>query len=324
MSSSPAESAELVESAGKAYPRPLPDVATATVVDVVIVSYRSRDHLARCLASLTRELDRVPLTVSVVENASRDGTVELIAEKFPWVDLIVLDENVGFARAMNLGAARGAAPYLLALNPDTELPEGTLGRLLAVFPDQPDVAVVGPRLVREDGSFDHASRRGFPTIAGSLGHFSRAAKLIPSEALAQYYAPGVVRGYVDSVNGAFMLMRRSAFADARGFDEGYWVYMEDLDLSYRLASTGWKTWYESSVTVLHAKGGSTGPVRSARLELAFHRGMHRFYRAHYAPRRARLTNAVVAAGIGVRLTTQVISLPLRRLLAELKRSQRRG
>lgn len=319
MSSSPAESAEHVASTEQAYPRAVPAVATATVVDVVIVSYRSHDHLARCLTSLTRELDRVPLTVSVVENDSRDGTVELVREKFPWVDLIVLDENVGFARAMNLGAARGSAPYLLALNPDTELPEGTLEQLLAVFPDQPEVAVVGPRLVREDGSFDHASRRAFPTIAGSVGHFSRAAKVIRTEALAQYYAPGVVRGYVDSVNGAFMLMRRSAFVDARGFDESYWVYMEDLDLSYRLASTGWKTWYEPSVTVLHAKGGSTGPVRSARLELAFHRGMHRFYRDHYAPRRARLTNAVVATGIGVRLATQVVSLPLRRLIAELKR-----
>lgn len=318
MSSSPAESAQLIESTTTAYPRPVPAVATATVVDVVIVSYRSRDHLARCLTSLTREVDRVPLTVSVVENASNDGTVELVTRSFPWVDLVVLDENVGFARAMNLGAGRGSAAYVLALNPDTELPEGTLEQLLAIFADEPEVAVVGPRLVREDGSFDHASRRAFPTIAGSVGHFSGAAKLLRTEALAQYYAPGVVRGYVDSVNGAFMLMRRAAFRDAGGFDESYWVYMEDLDLSYRLASTGWKTWYEPSVTVLHAKGGSTGPVRSARLELAFHRGMLRFYRDHYAPRRARLTNAVVAAGIGARLAIQVASLPLRRLLARLR------
>jgi GT2 family glycosyltransferase len=121
-----------------------------------------------------------------------------------------------------------------------------------------------------------------------------------------------------------MLMRRSAFLEAGGFDEAYWLYMEDLDLSYRLAATGWKTWYEPSVTALHAKGGSAGPVRSAGLELAFHRGMLRFYRSHYAPQRAALTNVLVTAGIAVRLAVQVTSVPFRRLLARLKHQPRRG
>jgi N-acetylglucosaminyl-diphospho-decaprenol L-rhamnosyltransferase len=285
-------------------------------VNVVIVAYRSRERLARCLASIAREAQHVPLTATVVENASNDGTAELVRRDFPWVDLVVLEENAGFARAMNLGAGRGADPYLLALNPDTELAQGTLEPLLEILEEQHEVAVVGPQLVREDGSFDHASKRAFPTIGGALGHFSRAARVIRTEALTQYYAPGVVRGPVDSVNGAFMLMRRSAFVDVGGFDEGYWLYMEDLDLSYRLAAAGWKSWYEPSVTVLHAKGGSGGPVRSARLELAFHRGMLRFYGSHYAPQRARVTNAVVAAGIGARLAWQLTSLPVRRILSK--------
>jgi hypothetical protein len=288
----------------------------ATVVDVVIVAYRSRGHVDRCLASLGREAARVPLRATVVDNASHDGTAELVRSQFPWVDLLVSEKNLGFARAVNLGARRGTAPHLLALNPDTEFPQGTLERLLAIFEREPGVAVVGPRLVRDDGSFDHASRRGFPTIAAALGHFSGAARVIPSEALRRYYAYQVVHGYVDSVNGAFMLMRRSAFVEAGGFDEGYWLYMEDLDLSYRLAEAGWKSWYEPSVTVLHTKGASAGPVRSARLELAFHRGMLRFYRSHYAPDRARATNALVAVGIGARLALQLISLPLRRMVAK--------
>jgi GT2 family glycosyltransferase len=313
------ESAQPLGSAAQTRLRPAPSLTTPTLVDVVIVGYRSRDHLSRCLASLTHEAGRVPLTVSVIENASRDGSTELVAEAYPWVDLVELEQNIGFATAVNLGAKRGTAPYLLALNPDTELQPGTLERLVAILEDEPEVAIVGPRLVREDGSFDHASRRAFPTIAGSLGHFSRAARFLRTGALTQYYAPGVVRGYVDSVNGAFMLMRRSAFVDAGGFDENYWLYMEDLDLSYRLASSGWKTWYEPSVTVLHTKGGSAGPVRSARLELAFHRGMLRFYRSHYAPRRARLTNALVTAGIGVRLAAQLATLPLRRAIVSRSR-----
>ncbi|HJQ75334.1 MAG TPA: glycosyltransferase family 2 protein, partial [Gaiellaceae bacterium] len=267
----------------------------ATVVDVVIVAYRSRDHLPRCLDSLAREAERVPLTVTVVDNASHDGTTELVARDFPWVELVALEENTGFARATNLGASRGTAPHLLALNPDTELPPGTLERLLAIFPEHPEVAVAGPRLEREDGSFDHAARRAFPTIAGALGHFSGAARLVRTDRLLQYRAPRVDRGVVDSVNGAFMLMRRAAFEEVGGFDEGYWLYMEDLDLSYRLAEAGRLSWYEPSVTVLHAKGASAGPVRSARLEVAFHRGMRRFYRSHYGPQRARVTNAAVEA-----------------------------
>ena len=87
---------------------------------------------------------------------------------------------------------------------------------------------------------------------------------------------------MDAVNGAFMLMRRSAFEEAGGFDEGYWMYMEDLDLSYTLAQRGWRTWYEPAATVRHVKGGTTGGERSVRLNLAFHRGMYRFYRKHYA------------------------------------------
>jgi hypothetical protein len=115
-------------------------VATAVVVDVVIVSYRSRDHLARCLSSLTRELDRVPLTVSVVENASHDGRIELHEEEFPWVDLIVLDENVGFARAVNFGAARGSAPYLLALNPAKPRPARSQPAGRAPARDEPSLS----------------------------------------------------------------------------------------------------------------------------------------------------------------------------------------
>jgi GT2 family glycosyltransferase len=102
-----------------------------------------------------------------------------------------------------------------------------------------------------------------------------------------------------------MLVRRSAFEQAGGFDEGYWMYFEDLDLCYRLAQAGWTTWYEPSVTVVHVKHGTSGRYRKPHLNLAFHRGMLRFYRLHYAPRRARPVNAAVYAAIGVKLVLSV-------------------
>jgi hypothetical protein len=208
--------------------------------------------------------------------------------------------NLGFTRAANAGIRRGSSDYALILNPDTEVVAGTLDRLAAVLDEKPDVAVTGPRLVRPDGSFDHAARRSFPTILGAIGHFAGIGRLVGRGRLAQYRAPEVEAGPVDAINGAFMLARRSALESIGLLDKGYWMYMEDLDLLYRLKKAGWLTWYEPSARALHVKRGTTDGVRSPRLVWAFHRGMARFYRMHYAPERSLPVNWLVYSGIGAR------------------------
>jgi GT2 family glycosyltransferase len=295
----------------------------ATGLDVVIVSYRSRDLLRACLAALRDHPPSPGVSVTVIDNASGDGTAEMVAAEFPDVDLVASSENLGFAAATNLGARRGHSPYLLALNPDTTVTEGALDRTLAVLESHPDVAVVGPRLLRPDGALDHAARRSFPTPLSALGHFSGLGRRAGARGrLAAYRAPEVESGPVDAVNGAFMLMRRSAFEEAGGFDDGYWMYMEDLDLSYRLAQQGWLSWYEPAATVLHVKGGTVGGPRPTRLNWHFHRGMYRFYRRHYAPERSSIVNAVVYTGIAVKLATSVVQSFLRRSLARLRQRRR--
>lgn len=298
---------------------------THTGLDVVIVSYWSRDLLRECLAALRDHPPSPPVSVTVVDNASGDGTAEMVAVEFPDVDLVASPENLGFAAATNLGARRGHSPYLLALNPDTTVTEGALDTTISVLESHPDVAVVGPRLLRPDGSLDHAARRSFPTPLSALGHFSGLGRRAGARGrLAAYRAPEVESGAVDAVNGAFMLMRRSAFEDAGGFDEGYWMYMEDLDLCYRVKQAGLMTWFEPSASVFHQKGGTWGPVRSPRLEYAFHRGMYRFYRDHYAGGRASPLNAVVYAGIALKLGGAVLSSPVRRMLKGSAKNGRRG
>jgi N-acetylglucosaminyl-diphospho-decaprenol L-rhamnosyltransferase len=288
-------------------------------LDVVIVSYRSRELLRDCLASLRAHGPSSPMKVVVVDNSSGDGTTEMVAADFPEVELIASPTNLGFAAATNLGAKRGRAPYVLALNPDTVVTEGALDTVLAAMEAHPDVAVAGARLLRPDGSLDHASKRSFPTPLSALGHFTGVGRRPGSTGrLAAYRAPDVESGPVDAVNGAFMLMRRSAFEQIGGFDEGYWMYMEDLDLSYALAQQGWGTWYEPAATVMHVKGGTTGGERSVRLNWAFHRGMYRFYRKHYAPDRSRAVNGVVYVGIAVKLATAVAHSLLRRSRARLR------
>ena len=275
-------------------------------LDVVVVSYRCRDHLRRCLASLERHAP--PGTnVLVIDNDSQDGTVELVRDEFSSVSLLESGENAGFARATNRGIASGRAPYVLVLNPDTELREGTLPALLELMEEHADIGIAGPRLEQPDGTFDHASRRSFPTLLGALGHFSGVGRRLERGPLAQYRAPEIERGPVDAVNGAFMLIRRAALEQVGLFDEGYWMYMEDLDLCFRFKQAGWVTWYEPSASALHVKGGSAGR-RSPRLVLAFHRGMWRFYRTHVGSGRSAPVNAAVAIGVGMKLSLALIGI----------------
>jgi N-acetylglucosaminyl-diphospho-decaprenol L-rhamnosyltransferase len=292
-------------------------------LDVVIVAYRSREMVRVCLDSLRANPPSCPMTVVIVDNDSRDGTAELVAGEYPEVELIASPENLGFAAATNLGARRGEAPYLLALNPDTAVTAGALDAVIAVLEEHPEVAVVGPRLERPDGSLDHASKRGFPTPMSALGHFSGLGRRSAAAGrLAAYRAPEIESGPVDAVNGAFMLMRRSAFEAAGGFDEDYWMYMEDLDLSYRLAQEGWRSWYEPAATVMHVKGGTVGGERSPRLSWHFHRGMYLFYRQHYAPDHSTAFNALVYVGIAAKLASAVAQAALRRSLARLRQRRR--
>jgi N-acetylglucosaminyl-diphospho-decaprenol L-rhamnosyltransferase len=273
-------------------------MAAPPALDVVIVAYRCEGLLRDCLGSLAENPPSGEVRVHVVDNASGDGTAEMVRREFPQVELTANRDNLGFSAANNIGFAAAAAPYVLVLNPDTRLTPGALDRLLSVMQEQPRVGMIGPRLELDDGTFDHASRRSFPTPLGALGHFTGLGRgeRAPG-ALAQYRAPDVDAGPVDAINGAFMLIRRAALDEVGGFDERYWMYMEDLDLCYRFAEAGWTTWFEPSVTVKHVKAGTSGPHRSLRLTYAFHYGMYRFYRDHYAAQRSALLNAAVYTGI---------------------------
>jgi N-acetylglucosaminyl-diphospho-decaprenol L-rhamnosyltransferase len=291
---------------------------TAPGLDVVIVSWRCEDLLRRCLASLHEHPAAVPTHVHVVDNASGDGTAEMVAAEFPEVELTVNPENLGFSAANNIALRRSDGEYVLVLNPDTRLTEGALDALLEVLAARPAVGICGPRLELADGSFDHASRRSFPTPLSALGHFSGIGRRLGSGPLAAYRAPDVERGPVDAVNGAFMLIRRAALDDVGLFDEGYWMYMEDLDLCYRFKQAGWEIWFEPEVTVIHEKAGTSGPERSPRLNRAFHAGMLRFYRAHYASHRPALVNGVVYAGIATKLAISTAGSAARRALARFR------
>jgi GT2 family glycosyltransferase len=280
-------------------------VAGETSLAVVIVSYNCRDLLASCLLSLYRYAPNViPLgDVWVVDNASVDGTPAMVRRDFPDVRLHVNSANLGFSAANNIALRQINAPYVLVLNPDTVIQDGVLDRLLEILEARPDIGIINCALVRPDGTLDHAAKVSFPTLTGALGHFSRIGRGDRApKVLAQYRAPDVREpGPVDAVSGAFMLTRRAALDDVGLFDEGYWLYIEDYDLCYRFGQRGWVVWHQSDLAVTHVKGGTAGRHRRWRQNRAFHAGMVRFYRKHYAPDRPAVVNGAVYAAIGVKL-----------------------
>lgn len=275
------------------------------MLEVVIVSHGAEALLRRCLRSLEEHpISDGEMRVTVVDSGSPDATPEMVAREFPWVRLM-REANIGFSAANNLVLREGEAEAVLLLNPDTEVYAGTLDAALARLRSDPEIGMVGVKLVTESGELDHACKRSFPTPLSALAHFTGIGRGEgASAALSQYRATDLgddEPGEVDAVNGAFMLCRAAAVQDVGLLDEGYWLYMEDLDWCHRFWDAGWKVFYEPAGVALHVKGGSSASRRAPKQEIAFHRGMGRFYRRFDAPEHNPLLNAVVYAGIGAKL-----------------------
>ncbi|MGH2940370.1 MAG: glycosyltransferase family 2 protein [Solirubrobacterales bacterium] len=284
-------------------------------LEVVIVSHGAERLLRRCLESLRAHPPRTAtMRVTVVDSGSTDGTPDMVAREFPEFHL-ERRANIGFSAANNLVLRERRADAVLLLNPDTEIYEGTLDTCLARLATDPQVGMVGAKLVREDGELDHAAKRSFPTPLAALAHFTGIGRGEDAgESLSQYRATHLGEdepGEVDAINGAFMLCRAEAVGQVGLLDEGYWLYMEDLDWCHRFWDAGWKVFYEPGAVALHVKGGSSQERRAPKQEIAFHRGMGRFYRRFDAPGSNPLLNFAVYAGIAAKLTVSLTITLLR-------------
>ncbi len=293
---------------------PAPAPAAALDLEVIVVSHGAEALLRRCLASLREHPASAAMRTTVVDSGSTDGTPDMVAREFPEVRLI-RRPNIGFSAANNLVLRDSPAAALLLLNPDTEVYAGTLDAALARLRAEPRIGMVGVKLVTESGALDHACKRSFPTPLSALAHFTGIGR---GEAaggrLGQYRATHLgddEPGEVDAVNGAFMLCRAEAVREVGLLDEGYWLYMEDLDWCHRFWDAGWRVFYEPAGVALHVKGGSSAGRRAARQEIAFHRGMGRFYRRFDAPAANPLLNLAVYAGIAAKLAVSLAVTALR-------------
>lgn len=243
-------------------------------VSVIVASWNTRDLLERCLRSVTSSHPGFELELIVVDNGSSDGSVQMVASRFPQAILIASKENLGFAGANNLGMARATGDYLLLINADAEMADSALSGLVHCAEENPGAGIVGPRLLNPDGTAQ-SSRRRFPTTATAFLESTVLQRWFPNHpVLRAYYVLDRDDGEVQEVDwlvGACLLVRAEAARSAGPLDEGYFMYSEELDWCHRFANKGWKVVYYPFAVVYHhgGQGSDQAPFhRHTRFQLS--------------------------------------------------------
>lgn len=263
-------------------------------LSVIIVNWNVRDLLRRSLHSVLAPRRACGLEVIVVDNGSRDGSVEMVRTEFPQVHLIANPDNRGFPAANNQGLAVARGRYVLLLNPDTEVVGDALETLLAFADDHPDVGVVGPQLLNPDGTVQ-SSRRRFPTLATALLESTWLQPYAPRRLLARYYVldrPDNEVQEVDWVTGAALMARREAVEEVGPLDEGFFMYSEELDWCRRFREAGWRVVYLPTARIVHHVGKSSEQVLPAR-HIHFQTSKVRYFRKHHGPAAAEALRLVL-------------------------------
>lgn len=234
-------------------------------IDIVIVNWNSSCQLAACVESVIEHSEFRDFSIVVVDNGSIDGSTDFLREQ-DVAKVLRTNTNLGFAKACNLGALVGCAEFLLFLNPDAALRTNTLTKALAVMTDSAnkDIGICGVQLFDESGEIARSCTR-FPNAWGFIANSLGLVRIFPK--LGHFMAEWShdQTREVDHVIGAFFLMRRSVFEGLDGFDERFFLYLEDLDFSYRAQKGGWKTMYLADVQAFHAGGGTSNQVKAKRL-----------------------------------------------------------
>jgi len=244
-------------------------------LSIVIVSYNVRHYLDQCLQSVRNAIGDMETEVFVVDNASSDDTMSVLPQKFPWVSFTANEENVGFARANNQAIRQAAGQYILLLNPDTTVASHTLREAVSFMDQHPKAGGSGVMMHNEDGTKAPESRRAIPTP------WVAALKMMGfSNRYYMSHLPWDQPCQIEAISGAFCLLRRKALDEVGLLDEDFFMYGEDIDLSYRLLKGGWENWY-LPLPITHFKGRSTRKS-DYRYVHVFYQAMLIFFRKHYS------------------------------------------
>ncbi len=286
-------------------------------LSVIIVNYNVKHFLEQCLISVKKALENIEGEVFVVDNHSVDGSVEMVREKFPFVKLQVNNVNYGFAKANNQAIKQAKGEYVLLLNPDTVVEDDTFEKIVAFMDAHPDAGGLGVKMVDGTGKFLPESKRGLPTPATAFYKIFGLSALFPhSKRFSKYHL-----GYldenkthkVDILAGAFMLLRKSVLDRIGLLDEIFFMYGEDIDLSYRITQAGYNNYYFPETRIIHYKGEST-KKSSVNYVLVFYRAMVIFAKKHFTAKRAGIFSFFISIAIYFRAMLAILSRFFQKIL----------
>lgn len=268
-------------------------------LSILIVSYNVKHYLSQCLCSLSAACRHIDAEIIVIDNASADETLRCLQPKFPWVRFIQNETNTGFSKANNRALWLAKGRYILYLNPDTIVGENVLYNCLSFLQTTPAAGAAGVRMINGNGQFLPESKRSYPSLMASLFKLSGLATRFPNSGILNRYALGNLQEdgvhVVQVLAGAFLLSRRSLLHQLEGFDEAFFMYGEDIDLSYRLQCCGYTNFYLGNNTIVHFKGEST--KRDKTYIKHFYEAMHIFVRKHRPASALLLKPAIRAAAL---------------------------
>jgi len=285
---------------------------TKVQLSIIIVNYNSRSLIEQCLVSVNKAITGINTGIIVVDNNSTDGSKEDLPPKFTNVKFIFNDVNLGFAKACNQGFKISSGNYVLFLNPDTILTETCLKDCISFFETHADAGAAGVRMLDEKGNFLKESKRGLPSPSTSFYKLFGLTAMFPgSKTFGKYYQghlPENENNPVDVLSGAFIIVKREVFEKVNGFDESFFMYGEDIDLSLRVTQEGYKNYYIGKISVTHLKGGSTS--YNYKYVQDFYGAMNLFVKKHYNDKPI-LYRSFLYTGIGFRKILAMIALPFR-------------
>lgn len=273
------------------------------LLSVIIVNYNVKHFLEQCLCSVEKAVAGMEAEVIVVDNNSSDNSMEYLVPRFPGVRFKANTENTGFAKGCNQGLAVAKGKYILFLNPDTIVPEDCFQQCVTFLASQPEAGALGIRMLDGSGHFLKESKRSFPSPLTSLYKLFGLSRLFPrSKTFSRYHLGHLderATNEVDVLAGAFMMIKKEVLDKTGSFDETFFMYGEDVDLSYRIQKAGYKNYYFAGSSIIHFKGESTrkGSMNYVRM---FYTAMSKFVRKHYGGTRAGIFNFLVYTGIWFR------------------------
>ncbi|HXM77782.1 MAG TPA: glycosyltransferase family 2 protein [Thermoanaerobaculia bacterium] len=292
-------------------------------VSICIVSLNCWEVLRDCLESLRASPDYASWEVILVDNASTDGTADAAARLYPEVRLIRNNRNVGFTRATNQGFRVSTGRYLLWLNPDTLVAPDSIRKLVGFLESNEEAAVVGPKVLNGDGSFQAQCRRGLPSPSASLFHMLRFDRLWPKRrAVGEYlltYLPIDESAPVVSVSGCCLLCRRSVWDRIGPLDEAMFGFGEDIDWCMRARDAGWQVWYWPGTSIVHLKGHGGVHSKPFHKVWGIHQCMWLVYKKHFASRYKWPVSWLVRIAVGMSFAVSAAAVAVRRVFQRIRR-----